>query len=289
MNPAPIEAPLFALLAAFCLGAAMIFAKVGLRRMEPAAGALVSIPTTMFLFWCLAPWVIERQAWASPAIPIFAAVGLVFPLAVTLLTFEANHRMGPTTAATLGSVAPLFAAAGAVLALGEPFSIAILLGTLAIVAGVSLLSRQREGMRRTWPAIAILLPLGAAAIRGFSQLFLKSGLEILPNPFMAGLVGYTVSGVAMLVAALFRYGLGSGIRREGIKWFMATGLLNGSAMLALYTALTKGPVIVVAPITATFPLFTLLLSMVLLRQEPLGATAFAGALLVVGGVVVILL
>ncbi len=44
---------------------------------------------------------------------IFAAVGLLFPGAATLLTFAANRALGPVITGTLGNLAPLFAVARA--------------------------------------------------------------------------------------------------------------------------------------------------------------------------------
>ena len=86
--------------------------------MDALSGARVSIPTAALLFWLCAPF-LDWSGWQWRAVGIYALVGFFFPAAVTLLTFEANRRMGPTVAGTIGSAAPLFAVLGAAAFLGE--------------------------------------------------------------------------------------------------------------------------------------------------------------------------
>jgi drug/metabolite transporter (DMT)-like permease len=64
--------------------------------------------------------------------------------------------------------------------------------------------------------------------------------------------------------------------------------LNGAAVLALYGALERGPVVLVSPIAATYPVFTLALSALFLREERYGATLIGGVALTVAGVAVLL-
>ena len=279
-----MEAGLFALLAAACFGAAMVVVKFGLEHMDSTAGAMVSIPTTTLLFWALAPLRVNGSDFASPAIAVFAAVGLFFPALVTLLVFEANQRMGPTVSAAVSATAPFFAVAGAILFLGERLTGPIVAGTIAIVGGVVALTWEGNQQRRQWPKTALLFPLAAAVFRGTAQAGAKFGLAILPVPFIAGLVGYTVSTLTVAVALALRHGLrGLQMRRRGIKWFMLAGVFNGSAVLSLYVALNSGRVVLVAPIAATFPLFTLLFSLLFLRRERLERRMGLGVILMVAG------
>ena len=85
----------YAVLAAALFGAALVTTHSGLKHMDALAGARVSIPTATLLFWLGAPFV-DWTAWHWAAAGIYALVGLFFPAAVTLLTFEANRRLGPT-------------------------------------------------------------------------------------------------------------------------------------------------------------------------------------------------
>src|SRR5438046_2310437 len=95
-----------ALLASAFLGTAVVIANVGLRHLDPARGALVSIPSTTLLLWLLAPLLYRGEGRNATALAIFAAVGVVFPAVVTLLNFASNRITGPTIAGTVSSTTP---------------------------------------------------------------------------------------------------------------------------------------------------------------------------------------
>src|SRR5882672_1679903 len=98
-----------ALLASVFLGTAVVIANVGLRYLDPARGALVSIPSTTLLFGLLALFFFHWEDWNATAFAIFTVVGLIFPALVTFLNFASNRLTGPTVAGTISSTTPLFA------------------------------------------------------------------------------------------------------------------------------------------------------------------------------------
>src|SRR6266699_3567796 len=200
-----------ALVASAFLGTAVVIANLGLRYLDPARGALVSIPSTTAMFWLLALFLFRGEGWNATAFAIFAAVGLIFPALVTFLNFASNRLAGPTVAGTVSSTTPLFAVLGAMLFLSEPFT--------------------------------------PAAVKG--------GLALWPDPFVAALVGYTVSSATIFASnRAFVPRASATLDRRGIFWFMAVGLCNGLGVLAIYAALNRRQVSVVSPLVATYPLFT---------------------------------
>jgi drug/metabolite transporter (DMT)-like permease len=276
-----------ALLASAFLGTAVVIANVGLRYLDPARGALVSIPSTTLLFGVLALFLLHGEGWNATAFAIFAVVGLIFPALVTFLNFASNRLTGPTVAGTISSTTPLFAVLGAILFLGEPLSPAAAAGTASIVLGVIALTARGAGPR-SWAAWVILLPLAGAAIRGGAQAAVKGGLALWPDPFVAALTGYCVSSVTIFAAnRTFAPRTNTAIDRRGIPWFMAVGLCNGAGVLAMYAALNRGQVSVVSPLVATYPMFTLALSALFLREEKFGPRVLLGVALTVAGVVVL--
>jgi drug/metabolite transporter (DMT)-like permease len=282
-----LDPALLALLAAAALGAAIVSTKVGLRDMPVLAGATISIPTTTVLFWSLSPFWLNPGVWQPNAVSVFVAVGLFYPAVVTLLVFESNRRMGPTVASTVSSITPLVAVAAALVFLQESLSGPLALGIFAIAVGVTLLSWSRSGYRRGWPLWLLALPLAAAAFRGSAQTAIKFGLTLWPDPFAAGLIGYSVSSAVILLAVLLlkrrwplRY------HRRALPWFALSGLLNGLAVILMYEGLRQGSVTVVSPIVASYPIFTFLLSGLLLRDEQLTARVAMGVALTVAGVIV---
>jgi drug/metabolite transporter (DMT)-like permease len=281
---------LWALVSAVGFGLALVTTRLGLRDLPAAAGARLSVPTTALLLWILAPWL---ASWPSPApwaaLAIFATVGVAFPAWVTLLTFEANRRLGPTLTGTLGAVTPLFSVLGGVLLLRESPTAAELAGTGGVVLGVMVLTGS-GAVAGGWTRWSLALPVAAALIRALAQVGTKAGLALVPQPFLAALVGYTVS--AAIVFAFARW-LAPAQRVKwrpgGVGWFMLSGLGNGGSVLALYTALQHGPIAVVAPVAAGFPVVTYGASILLFPEERHGLRRLAGVALVVGGVVLVVL
>ena len=277
-----------ALVSSALLGTAVVIANVGLRYLDPARGALVSIPSTTLLFWLLAAFLFRGEGWNATGFAIFAAVGLIFPALVTFLNFASNRLTGPTVAGTISSTTPLFAVLGAMLFLGEPLKPAAAAGTGAIVLGMIALTARGADRPRAWAAWVILLPLAGAAIRGGAQAAVKGGLALWPDPFIAALVGYCVSSVTIFAAnRAFVPRSGAPLVLRGALWFIAVGICNGLGVLAMYAALNRGQVSVVSPLVATYPLFTLALSALVLREEKFAPRVLLGVALTVAGVVVL--
>ena len=282
-----LESALWALAAATGLGAAMVTTRLGLRYASPAAGAVIGVPSSTLIFWCLAPFLLDTGGFNLAAAGMFALVGLFFPAAVTLLTYTGNQRMGPTITSAVSCTTPLFALSGAILFLGEVLTAGDMLGTAAIVLGMLALTWGGNARVRSWPLWALALPVAAAAIRAFAQVLTKAGLALWPSPYAAGLIGYTVSAVVILAATRLS-GPRATTDRRAAPWFVATGMLNGASLFSMYTALAKGKVALVSPIIASYPLFTLALSMILLRHERVPPRVALGAVLTVAGVAVLL-
>src|SRR5258708_40301865 len=113
-----------ALVSSALLGTAVVLANVGLRHLDPARGALVSIPSTTLFLWLLAPLLYRGEGWSAIALAIFAVVGLIFPAGVTLLNFASNRITRPTIARTVSRTTPLFPPFGAVLFVGQALPLA---------------------------------------------------------------------------------------------------------------------------------------------------------------------
>ena len=271
----------------FALG--LILTQYGLRYMGPFSGATISVPTTTLLCWLASPWVLDASQWNWRATGFFAAVGLFYPGVVSLLTFEAGRRMGATITGTVGSTAPFFAIIAAIVFLGERVTLLGGIAVAAIIGGVVLLTWQPRGLPRQWSRRDLLLPIGGAVLRGVAQAVLKLGFLSWPNPFAAGLVGYTLSSAVVTAGVRLHEGrTGFALDRKGIAWFALVGVSNGIATFALYVALSYGSVTIVAPLVATYPLFTMLLGAALLHNERITVARLAGVAATVAGVVLLL-
>ena len=285
----PMTAVFFAFASAAFLGAGVVLTQFGLRTIHPLSGAALSIPSFTLVFLLLSPFLLYGETVVWRAVPIFAAVGFGFPAAVTLLSFVSNRALGPVVTSSLGNLAPLFSVALAVLILHEPLRLMQFVGLMVAIGGVLIITVNRTGNMRDWKTWALLLPLGAALLRGIAPPVIKIGLEIWPNPIGAGLVGYIFSTLTVLTLERIRNGhfiaRGPNIGR---LWFALTGIVNGIGTLLLYLAVGAGPVTLVAPLIATYPLVTVGLSALVLSNVRVTPRLVAGVAMTVAGVALIL-
>jgi len=128
------------------------------------------------------------------------------------------------------------------------------------------------------------LPLLGAMLRGLAHAVARAGLLLWPNPYAAGLIGYTVSSAAVL--AINRLPRAEKAKRDkrAVAWFVLTGVLNSVALLLMYGALARAPVAIVAPIVAAYPLITVMLSAAVVREEKLSVRSVAGAVVTVASI-----
>ena len=285
-----MAAILLAIASAAFLGTGVVLTQFGLRTIHPLSGAAISIPAFTLCFLLLSPILLYGDTIVWRALPIFAAVGLVFPVVLTLMTFASNRALGPVVTSALGNLSPLFSVALAVIVLHEPLRTWQFAGLIVSVAGVLILTVTRTPDMRDWRTFALLLPLGAALLRGIVPPVIKIGLEIWPNPIGAGLTGYIVSTLTVLTIERIRNGhfIVQG-PLAGRLWFALNGVVNGIGTLLLYAAVGAGPITLVAPIVAAYPLMTVGLSALVLSNVRITLRLAVGTLMAVAGVVLILI
>ena len=276
---------LLALCSAALFGLGMVLTAIGLRALSPLRGACISVPTTALMFIAASPFALDLSAFDSRSALLFLLAGLLFPAIVTLLTFESNRRIGPHVTGALGNLTPLFAVLMAFLVLGETPRLGQLAAIAIILAGVALLIRTPSAMPAGGVGWVLALPLAAVVIRGTVQPVVKLGLETWPSAFAAVLIGYIVSAMVLLTLGAVREGWAI-TRFSGHRWamFLAVGAANGMAMFTMYAALARGPVIVVAPLIACYPLATLVFSRLIFGDTGLGWRVWVALGIIVAGV-----
>jgi drug/metabolite transporter (DMT)-like permease len=274
----------FGILSSLCFGIALVTARVGLRGLDARAGASISIPTAAVLFVLASPFALDLSGFDIRATLLFAAVGLIFPAIVTLLTFRSNELLGPTVTSAVSGTSPLFALLASGLLLGEHIPAQAAVSAAGVVLGVALLSWKRGGMRKGFIGWALLWPIAGAFVRGLAQVGAKAGLLIWASPFAASLIAYLVSSATVVSADRLRQSGKPRWRAKHIAWFAATGVLNGSAVLLMYAALSIAPVWTVVPIVASYPLVTAMVGAVFLHDEKLTLHAAAGAAITVAAI-----
>jgi drug/metabolite transporter (DMT)-like permease len=273
-----------ALLSTVCFGIALVTGRVGLRALDARSGAAISIPAATVLFVAASSFALDTSGFSLEATIWFAVVGLFFPAAVTLLTFRSNEELGPTVTGVVSGTAPLFALLAAGLFLGERITIEAAVAAAGVVVGIAVLSWSRGSEKPRVPGWSLLWPLSGAVVRGVAQAGAKAALLLWPNPFAASLIGYLISSATVVGADRLSRAERPRASRRNVAWFAATGILNGGAVLLMYAALAMAPVSLVAPIVATYPLITTLVSAAVLHDEALTVRVLAGAAITVAAV-----
>lgn len=280
--------PLLALGAALCFSSGQICSRLGLNYGTPTGAISLSLFTsTVILLLVLGP----LASWdgAPPAgLLLFTAAGVLSPFCTQILLFVSANKVGISRASPLRNTTPFFAGVVAVTVLGETVTVAIAAGTLLIVFGASLLGMRDSESNVRYQRIYLLLPVLAALLGGFSSPMRKLGYSLLDSVPLAICM---VQGGAF--AALVLYLLATGkyreliFRRETLWWFGLSGALNSVAVSLNMTALELGNVVVVSPLIATTPLFTVVLSTIFLRSfERVTLKVLVGAASIcLGGVV----
>jgi DME family drug/metabolite transporter len=283
-----VPAQLIALAAALSYAISGIAAKRGLRYSTPVTVTLVSVAIHAVVLWIALLIFRGVPAVSWWVLFLFVLSGLLQPI-LRFLTYAGIHYVGAAAGTTLRGAHPLFSTSLAILFLGEPLNLLIVLGTIAIVAGVALISwqgnRKQEGFR--WWHLAY--PLSAALLAGVSHPLRRYTLSLANEPlYLAAVIG--VVALPWLASATLLPG-----QKQKPVWdrramgpFLIAGSLETLGILLGIVALSVGQVVVVSPIIATSPLWVVLGSRLFLRDiERLTLRTIFGALSVVAGTIAI--
>jgi drug/metabolite transporter (DMT)-like permease len=275
---------LLALGAAVSFGALAVTIRLALR--PPLDAETASLVTTFLAGACCVVLAAATRDfsgldWADTW-PFFVT-GLFAPGISQIFFTRAVGLIGPSRTAVFVGVSPVLSAAIAVVVLDEPMHLALVVGTLLIVAGGTLLVRERARPGALLSA-GIGLALGAAllfAVRDNLVRWAARGSDV-PG-FVAASASLGSACVVIGLVVLAKPDAVGRVRRT-FRPFLLSGLVYGVSYACLYSAFDRGRVTVVAPLVATESLWAVLISMVVLRRsERIGVRLLVAAALVVGG------
>jgi len=278
--------PALALASALCSAASTVLISRGLVRYGPYTGAWVNLVVGTTCVWIALLLAGGPGRPTASAVAYFALAGLIGTVGGRLLRFMSIETVGASISAALINLSPLVASTLAIAVLGERVTAPIVVGTLVIVGGTTLLSAggRASGVR----AAALVLPLMSAVCFGVVAVLRKIGLAgMAPIPgfavnITAALIAYTAFLVASRQSALML------CRGESLVYFVMAGVAENAGVFLLLLALSVGTVSVVAPLASVSPIFVLVLSFFFLRGiEMLNRRIIAGTVLIVVGVYLI--
>jgi drug/metabolite transporter (DMT)-like permease len=285
-----IPAELYALTNAFLFALHNILIKKALRYSNPATGVISSLSINVVFLWGVALLFVPLESLTSASILIFVAVGFFQPGLTRLLTYKGIDTLGVALTDPIRASTPLFSAIMAIIFLGEQITLPIVIATIMIIGGITLLSWQSGSMKLVGSALYLWYPIAASALAGASQVVRKFGLAAVPHPFLAAAV--TASSSLVVSVLTMRYVEKTHeswrMNRQCFWWYLAAGIVISFAMTCIYYALDLGKVSVVIPIASTGPLFSLILTALFLRDvERVTLRIVISAAMIVSGVILI--
>jgi drug/metabolite transporter (DMT)-like permease len=271
-----VTSVLLAIASAALFGGMTVAVRLGLGSASDAGGAALATVVVAFTVVFIAALVRHDPHGIWP----FLLAGLLAPGASQILFTLAIREIGASRTSVAVGAAPLVAVVIALVFLGEPLHLPLVVGALAVVGGGVLLAaeRDRPGHLR---ARGLLFAAGAAIFFATRDNLVRS-LHGHASPETAA-AATLFSGA--IVAALW---VRRPPRQVELRRFAPAGVLFGLSYICLFEAYWRSRVTIVSPLVATESLFGVLLAALLVRQsEGMGRRIAIGALLVViGGAVI---
>ncbi len=289
-----------ALLAALLFSIGNQTSRRALNYASPPQVTMYQIGVSLAIYWMAAPFYMKTAYWLSPAIFFLALAGLIRPLISANLGTMGTRILGPTISSTVSACGPLLGVTLGVVFLSEPLHWQTAAGTAGIVVAIVVLSWRGQS-KPDWPVWALLFPVGAALIRASSHALAKVGLEYIPSPVFVALVAYSVSFPLAILYHKHQHRRQQGkvdghhagtqavpaLPLNGLGWMVASGTLYGVAVLMLNTALLWSDLVIVSPLVACTPFFTLVLGVWVFREAQIDRRTVIAVLLVVPSIMLI--
>jgi uncharacterized membrane protein len=268
--------------------------RAGIRDSSSTIALFISLTVNVIVLWTVALTLYDIQfdlyAWR-----FFVIAGVFAPVLGRFFNYQGIDKIGINISIPLVYMNPVVAGVLSVLFLSERLTAPEAIGALVIVAGGTMVATVRSDEDAESPAQFpkryLLLPLLGAVFYGTSHVFRDVGVDLVTNPILAAAVTTTTSWT--LVAAYVAVSSQTNVRainRDELYYFGAAGLATSTAIPLIYLAYSVGRVVIVTPVTNTSPLFVLLFSFVLFREEEVfSKRVIGGTGLIVAGVIVMAL
>jgi len=279
-----------ALLASISFALFAVYGWLGLRHSTPLTATLVSLAARTITLGTAVILFGGVPGFAIKALVVFIVLGLMQTV-ISLLTFIGLQKIGTSRSQPLRNSYPLWSAVIAIGLMGERAGAAVLLGTLLVVAGVVMISWKPEAAPTSYRWWHVSYSMAAGFLAGVAFPLRRYGLTISNEPVFFSFVVAIVSLIGAIPYTLRTGGERKLIwHRRGVVDFFLSGFFEALGALLTLMALTTGRVVIVSPIVATTPLFSLLISQIFLRgKEKITAITVLGTVAVVAGTIAIAL
>jgi len=261
-----------------------IFIAKGMKSTSPIIAAFYSILTQTIILTVLT---ITRTLTLNVIAIVLFAIGGLLSLGIgRLLYFISINKIGVARSSAIIGSSPVFTVILSIPILAEKPTITTILGATSVTIGIILASGAKEFKLEKALAIALAATLSYA----LSNIISKAGLQIEPDPYLSAQVGATTSLIFFLIYMIYANQRDSiKIPKTSLLYFISTGIVMSIGWLSMMTALKLGPVSIVTTIVYSYPLFTLILTRLLLKEEKFGTREIVGAITIILGVALVTL
>jgi len=265
-------------------------------------GVMFSVLVTMAFSGCL--WLLLESGGAGLGQAVdfwtgfwwFAFAGVSAMVFGRSLIFESLRRLGVTRASAVKRLNPFFSVMLAAVFLSEAITPLSGVGMAAIALAFAILVRQsfidRGRLKVQSPApTSYLFGVGGALAYAIAYVSRKAGLENLSAPAFGTFVSAVSGFIFFTGLAVFssRYrGYFSGMFRNLDRWIVLGAIMVSAGQILLFAALAYETVSTVVMIASVEIFFSILLSVVIFRSEPVPRwPVLVAALLAMAGVVLV--
>jgi len=279
-----------ALLASISFALFAVYGWLGLRHSTPLTATVISLAARTITLGIALVLFGGVPDFAKRALVVFIILGLMQTV-ISLLTFMGLQKIGTSRSQPLRNSYPLWSTVIAIALMGERASAAVLLGTLLVVAGVVIISWKPEVAPPSYRWWHVVYSMVAGFLAGVAFPLRRYGLTITNEPVFFSFVVAIVSLLGAVPYTLWTGGERKLIwHRRAVIDFFLSGFFEALGALLTLIALTTGRVVIVSPIVATTPLFSLMISLIFLRvKERITTVTVLGTMAVVVGTIAITL
>ncbi|KHF38635.1 DMT family transporter [Halalkalibacter okhensis] len=315
---------LFALMAALGFSLSNVMIKKGTTKASKNNGAFVSILITALLSGIIFIFVGLSNGFPNlntKGVIWFIIAGVLTTFLGRTLLYNSIQYLGSVKATAIKRLNPFFAVILGVLLLNEPFTLTLFIGMSLIFSSFGILiydnykasnsnlSKKEtaasldagnstvvnKGWRRfnlkKLISLSYMYGILSAVCYAFGYVARKIGLAEIPEPFFGAMLGAGVGAILFVITALFRERYRVSVITTFTKFeifLILAGLFSSLGQICYFLALSKIEVSRVALIASTEVIFTILLSMVLLRKvEKHSRVVIFAALLGMAGAMVL--
>jgi len=283
----------FALAFAILMGIASIFSRRGLENGSFYALLVLSLAIASPIFLLITAVTTGFANTPLSGVMYVAAGAVIGSVVGRSLYFLGINHLGPGKSLSITATSPLYAAGLAWLVLDETITPPVITGTIAIILGIIVLSRdiRTETERADHSIIVVLYPLVGAIFASVAvtlrKLALTAGIAPLEAATINMVVGFLV--VTPPLATRWRTKLVN-IDRSTFRNFVVASTIMTVGFVFYFVGLRITNASVFFPLVQTQPLFAVVLSAIFLRRlEIITRWTVVGSIIIVGGATLVVI